>query len=248
MAVFYTEGHSGIVETCKMAEAFPFLRESGHIVCLVGAGGKTSLLYEMAHFSASQGLKTLVTTTTHIVRPQNSVYAENWHQVERLWDRGFYAVIGSLAPGDKLSMLPEEMLFPWMDRADIVLIEADGSKRMPVKVPGPNEPVILPQCDIVIGVLGLSGLNRPLKQVCFRLERAMELLKGEGDSYFTEVQAAQILSSEQGTRKHVGQRNYSVVLNQCDSEEKMEQGQHILQLLAQEGIPGIMSCFKESDT
>ncbi len=41
--------------------------------------------------------------------------------------------------------------------ADLVLVEADGSRRLPVKVPGPNEPVVPKNSDMVLCVLGLSS-------------------------------------------------------------------------------------------
>ena len=44
----------------------PFLAEKGHIVSLVGGGGKTTLLYAMADHCARKGWQVLVTTTTHI--------------------------------------------------------------------------------------------------------------------------------------------------------------------------------------
>ena len=245
MAMFYTKGSVRNFEICDTAAAFPFLKESGHVVSLVGAGGKSSLLYELARYSAANGLNTLVTTTTHIFRPDDAVYADDMQKVNHLWDSGSYAVIGTPNLNGKLSMPPGAMLQCLMNKADIVLIEADGSKRMPVKVPEKNEPVILPECDIVIGVLGLSALHHPLKDVCFRLEKATDFLNVDAKMPFTEVQAAQILSSELGTRKNVGQRFYMTVLNQCDNQERMRQGACILELLSQKEIPGVMSCFKE---
>ena len=47
----------------------PFLAEKGHIVSLVGGGGKTTLLYAMADHCARKGWRVLVTTTTHIRQP-----------------------------------------------------------------------------------------------------------------------------------------------------------------------------------
>ena len=44
-----------------------------------------------------------------------------------------------------------------MELSDLVLIEADGSKRLPCKVPADHEPVLLPESDIVVAVLGLSA-------------------------------------------------------------------------------------------
>ena len=45
---------------------FPFLAEKGHIVSLVGGGGKTTLLHAMAAHGARKGWRVLASTTTHI--------------------------------------------------------------------------------------------------------------------------------------------------------------------------------------
>ena len=47
---------------------------------------------------------------------------------------------------------------PW----DFILVEADGSKRLPVKAPESYEPVIPPGTDLVVGVVGLDCLGQPM--------------------------------------------------------------------------------------
>ena len=46
-------------------QQFPFLAEKGHLVSLVGGGGKTTLLYAMASHCAQKGWRVLMSTTTH---------------------------------------------------------------------------------------------------------------------------------------------------------------------------------------
>ena len=53
---------------------------------------------------------------------------------------------------------------------EITLIEADGSRRLPIKVPGKQEPVIPDFTHIILVVYGLSALGQPLRQVCQRWE------------------------------------------------------------------------------
>ena len=48
---------------------FPFLAEKGHVISLVGGGGKTTLLYAFARHCAAKGWRVLVSTTTHIRQP-----------------------------------------------------------------------------------------------------------------------------------------------------------------------------------
>ena len=52
----------------------------------------------------------------------------------------------------------------------ITLIEADGSRRLPIKVPGKQEPVIPDFTHIILVVYGLSALGQPFRQVCQRWE------------------------------------------------------------------------------
>lgn len=42
---------------------------------------------------------------------------------------------------------------------DLVLVEADGSKHLPVKAPAEHEPVIPELCDVVLGCVGLDCLG-----------------------------------------------------------------------------------------
>ena len=154
----------------------PFLAEKGHIVSLVGGGGKTTLLYAMADHCARKGWRVLVTTTTHIRQPA-ACYAPDEAALSALWQAGRYAVIGTPAENGKLTMPPQ--LLRRMAQADAVFIEADGAKHHPCKLPAAHEPVLLPQSDIVLAVAGLSALGKSLREVCFRYDmmNAKELEK-----------------------------------------------------------------------
>ena len=56
--------------------------------------------------------------------------------------------------------------------------------------------------------MGLHALGRPLEEVCFRKEKAEELLHVDGKHLMTERDLVQILLSEQGTRKDVDTAGY----------------------------------------
>ena len=74
-------------------EALPFLGETGHVISLVGGGGKTTLLYALARHYSAQGQRVLVSTTTHIQRPDAN-YAPDEAARDALWQAGTYAVAG----------------------------------------------------------------------------------------------------------------------------------------------------------
>ena len=72
-------------------EDLPFLGETGHVISLVGGGGKTTLLYALARHYSAQGQRVLVSTTTHIQRPDAN-YAPDEAARDALWQAGTYAV------------------------------------------------------------------------------------------------------------------------------------------------------------
>lgn len=229
-------------------QQFPFLAEKGHVVSLVGGGGKTTLLYAMAAHCASQGWKVLVTTTTHILCPADGTLAQTDAQLQALWARGSYAVVGTPAPGGKLTAPAADQLAAWMDQADGVFIEADGAKHFPCKAPAEQEPVLLPQSDIVLAVAGLSALGHPLKECCFRLEQACMLLGVPPEACLTPELLAQLLASEQGGRKRVGSRAFYAVLNQADTPQRQLLGKQTLCVLQERyRVNGVLTQFEEGE-
>lgn len=87
----------------------------------------------MASHCAQKGWRVLVSTTTHILRPENGLWAKTDAEIQELWARGSYAVVGSPAPKGKLTAPPEADLARWMAQADAVFLEADGAKHFRAK-------------------------------------------------------------------------------------------------------------------
>ena len=219
---------------------FTFLQEDGHVVSLVGAGGKTTLMYALAQAFTRSGKKAIITTTTHIQRPDGYPVAEDNQTLAMLLRTEPVVVVGKDAGHNKLKMPDGLDLIDYQKMAELVLIEADGAKRLPCKVPDAGEPVILPGCDIVLGVVGLDALGKPLGEVCFRKLRVMEFLQTDENHCMEPEDLAAILASEYGTRKAVAGREYYAVLNKCDNMSRMEQANKIKMLLAGKGISKVV--------
>lgn len=207
-----------------------------HNICLVGGGGKTTVMYELAAAWAACGCKVLVLTSTHILQPADGSFAADAAAVHNLWQQWRYAVIGTpeLATG-KLTAPPQFLYEELKLQADVILCEADGSKHHPCKAPAAHEPVLLPDSDIVLAVVGMDALGCPLAQACQRPQLAAELLGCSLDSVIDEQMLAALLLSEQGARKNVGKRTFYIVLNKCDLLPVAQQ-EKILRLLVRAGI------------
>ena len=221
---------------------FSLLTKDRHFLSFVGSGGKSSLIEAMADLGTKQEKKVLVTTTTHIFRPEPEKLARIPRDLERIWGAGEWAVVGDveMKQPQKLKMPDYDWMRQAMALADLVLIEADGSKRFPCKVPAAHEPVILPETEVVIAVLGLSALGRTLKECCFRLEEVEKLLEADDDHLLSCEDMAKILASEEGLRKGVGGRKYAAVLNQRDDDKRRAAGEQIGEKLRGWGVEDVI--------
>lgn len=222
-----------------------------HIISLVGGGGKTTIMYELAAYFAKQGRRVVCLTTTHILQPKvrcsawllnagskesQPIYAKNMEQVGRLWQLGRYAVLGTAEENTgKLVQPEEELLQLALASSEIALIEADGAKHMPCKVPNEKEPVLLPESDIVIAVAGMDALGNTLEEVCFRWQLGSEIFASSCNALLDEAKLARLLLSQRGARKQVGSRSYYIALNKCDLVSK-EQALAMRNLLMDQGM------------
>ena len=143
------------------------------VVSIAGAGGKTTLMFALARSRAREGYTAAVMTTTHILCPKPSetlaVVTGGPQEAARAFSQGKLVAAGSPdAECFKMTAPAGETMQYLLDHAQALIIEADGSKRLPIKFPNDTEPVLLPQTNRVVVVAGLSALGRPLGEICYR--------------------------------------------------------------------------------
>lgn len=143
------------------------------VTALVGAGGKTTLMYALTDRMVAAGRRAVCTTTTRIFPPDAGV--------PLILLEGESAPVGAvraaLAAASRivvaLRLLPDvgklEGLLPeTVDAlADALpeacfLVEADGAARKPLKAPAAHEPVFPRRLDCCVAVVGLDGVGQPL--------------------------------------------------------------------------------------
>ena len=87
----------------------------------------------------------------------------------------------------KIKPLSKETFASVCSYADVVLVEADGSKCLPLKYPNAAEPVIPENTDEIIVVCGLNAIGQKAKDVCHRLELVKSCLGIDDDTVITPV-------------------------------------------------------------
>ena len=203
-------------------------------IAMVGAGGKTTVLFGLARELQESGRRVLVTTTTHIWRPAGVFAADTpAGQLGKVLREQRLAVFGR-TEGDKLARPAEASLKEAARLADIVLIEADGSHGLPAKFPARQEPVLAGDEDLVLAVGGWSAVGRPLRECCHRAGLAAAFLQKNEAAPLLGTELLQLLCSPLAGRKSV-QGRFAVVLNQLDSSESRAQAAVCIEQRRQSG-------------
>lgn len=204
------------------------------VIAVVGGGGKTSLIYRLTDELIDKGKRVIITTTTHMAGESELPFARGGDaaRVKELLDKERYVIAAEYEEDTgKYASLTDEKLEELRELCDVMLVEADGAKHHPVKVPEKWEPVI-PRCaDIVISVIGLDCLGQPISQSAYRMERTSEFLRKSLEAPITEEDIVKIATSICGLFKDVEERVYRVYLNKSDMLREKEPAEHIVEEL-----------------
>lgn len=164
------------------------------VTALIGGGGKTTLMYTLAEELRHRGT-VVVTTSTHIQRPEQYPVLTAADDVAAALAEHGAVCVASESPEGKLCA-PALSFEALAALADFVLVEADGSKRLPLKAHAPHEPVIPVNARRIIYVVGADGFGRPIRQVCHRPERYAALCGAAEDDLVTPALEAKVLHAE----------------------------------------------------
>ena len=143
------------------------------IIAVVGSGGKTTLIKKLASRYRREGKAVLITTTTHMFIEEDTLLTDDAGAIIHALKETGHAMAG-IPDGEKIKPLSKETFDAVCACADVVLVEADGSKRLPLKYPNAAEPVIPENIEEMIVVCGLNAIGQKARDVCHRLELVKE--------------------------------------------------------------------------
>jgi molybdenum cofactor cytidylyltransferase len=212
----------------------------------VGAGGKTTALFLLAR---QFGSRVIVSTSTHLAVHQASladqhIILKSPHLPANLshqFSENIILVSGPIGDDDRIhglnaSQLDELSTLAMQENLSL-LIEADGSRGLPLKAPAQHEPVIPPWINCVFVCAGLKGYGQLLmEENVHRPEIFAQLSGGKQGQLITPGHVSNVLRSPAGGLKNIPQGARKIaLLNQADTPQ--------LQALAAETARSVLPSY-----
>lgn len=214
------------------------------VVAFVGAGGKTTAMFQLARELPAP---VLVSASTHLGVAQvatagQHIIATDPNDLKAIRRDGVTVVTGEPGDDGRTAPVSEVVLQRLQAQAAQwdapLLIEADGSRQKPLKAPADHEPPIPPFTKIVVVVAGMSGVGQELTdKVVHRSDLFAEICGLSPGSAIPVEALARVLTDANGGLKNIpaGARRVAL-LNQADTAE--------LQAAARRIVPELLKAFE----
>jgi molybdenum cofactor cytidylyltransferase len=198
-------------------------------LAFTGAGGKTSAMVALGREFLLAGTPTvLLTATTHMAVDQagladHHILIKGPHDIDVYHagiPSGVVLFTGPQGDEERLSGLSPETLEHLHhlanERSLPLLVEADGSRRRPLKAPAAHEPLVPPWVETVVVVAGLRGLGKPLTEAWVHRPEIFASLSGlSPGAPITPDALGRLLCSEAGGLKGIPPGARRVALLNC---------------------------------
>ena len=164
----YSYKNNNIVKEKSLINALDIDLNKDKVITVVGAGGKTSTIFELGNELSNLNKKTIITTTTHMGFDKDFILIEkdsDIKKIENILKKFPLIKVGKKESEYKVKSLDFDLLKKIILLGDFILIEGDGSKNLPLKAPKDNEPVIIEETNLVIGIMGFDSINKKIKDI-----------------------------------------------------------------------------------
>ncbi|HYE81053.1 MAG TPA: selenium cofactor biosynthesis protein YqeC [Clostridia bacterium] len=223
---------------CRLINIKP---DKSEMICMVGAGGKTSAMFLLARELSDKGKKVLVTTTTAIYHPEKEQYDDiliSEGETMDLFDNrsGSITVLGRSvsSEGKLLGVSPEVLDSIFLKGTfDYIIVEGDGSKSRPVKAPAGHEPVIPSQTTRLLGLIGLDSIGKEVGMEFVHRPELFCRISGcvMGDIINTEMISRLIIHEEGLFKAAPDLSERYLLLNKAEGEREKREAYNIVKKL-----------------
>lgn len=163
---------------------------AGDVVAFAGAGGKSSAILALVRELGQDGLTTLVVPTTKMSLKEAEevgplATSEDVEELAGLVRKAFPdtdAVVAGkgLLPKKRVEGVEPNAVARLALLADVTLVEADGSRRRPLKGTAQHEPALPGSSTLVVGVGNVGAFGKPLNEEYVHRPEVLERLTGLG--------------------------------------------------------------------
>lgn len=145
----------------------------------------------------AEASKVIITTSTKILKPENcpTLLEPSTEEVRAALVKNKMLCVAALHETGKLTA-PSISFEELSELTDYVLVEADGSRQLPLKAHASYEPVVPKENNQTVYVIGIDGLGKKIEEACHRPELFAELAGGQVKSLLTPKLVAQVIKSE----------------------------------------------------
>jgi molybdenum cofactor cytidylyltransferase len=236
----YLVERPSIIASMNLSLARALRVDSSPCVAFVGAGGKTTALFQLARQLPGP---VIVTATSHLGAWQfkfadRHIITDSPAPITEL-EHGLQGVILITGKIEEDRSKPvNESLLRWLHQfcgyhSIPLLMEADGSRQRPLKAWAEHEPAIPDFVSHVVQVVGLSGIGNALsEEVVHRPELFSKLSGLKSGERITPDAVVHVLTHPQGALKNFpDSAKRIVILNQADTHELQAAANGMVQLL-----------------
>lgn len=195
----------------------------GDVISIIGAGGKTSVMFTLAE--ELENYKVLVTTSTKIFVPESTKYdflcidPEGKSTFKHSKSSGVYILGTGVNEENKILGINKDILEKQYKYFDYVLIEADGSKMKAIKGWNLEEPAVLTKTNKTLGVLSIRTIGaRVNRDNVHRINEFMDITEANINEKITIEHMIKLVLHEQGLFKN-SRGEKILFINQVEEED-----------------------------
>ena len=225
-------------------------------IAFVGAGGKTTAMFILAKELNSP---VIVSASTHLMQSQinladNHITVKDKREVKeklRMIKDEVVLITSDHYTDQRVSGLESNTMDELFEKTRLkkipMLIEADGSRRKPIKAPETHEPPIPKQIDIVIVSVGLTALGKIIdEKSVHRVDKFMQIVEKDKGELIDNKDVVRLLTNKDGGLKNIPKQSKRVVLlNQADNEYLTNQAKAIADELIMVFDTVLISSFRD---
>ena len=191
---------------------------SGDVVAFVGAGGKSGAILTVCEGLLQAGMKVLVAPTTKMLLGEADrigplVASEDADGLQKKAENALSEAPAVVAGSGMISKNRVGGVDPaWIgglaSLADVVLVEADGSRRRPIKGTADHEPALPTAATLVVALANVQALGKPVDDEHVHRPEVFSELTGIGQgqsitpgAFATAIARGSLAKVPQETRK-----------------------------------------------